>query len=184
MGSTTNWGASGLLGIAMLACGSSEGPVLSGAGSGGDDGGSPFLTGSDANTSGALDAYIEQNQVAVKFITLSCSGECATVEAVGTGGRPPYTFQWEDGSTRATRQVCPAASTSYSVKVTDTGSSGELARPAQTAQVNVTADVIACPDGGAPDDAAPTDAADALAPWGGCETASAEEATACGFLPD
>jgi hypothetical protein len=30
------------------------------------------------------------------------------VEAVATGGQPLYTFAWDDGSTSASRQVCPA----------------------------------------------------------------------------
>jgi hypothetical protein len=45
----------------------------------------------DASGPGALDAYIEQGRVQVKFITVSCSGACATVEAVGTGGQPSRT---------------------------------------------------------------------------------------------
>jgi hypothetical protein len=115
-----------------------------------DDGGPSFpSSGTDASGANTLDAYIEQGHVAVKFITLSCSGDCATVEAVGTGGHPPYTFKWDDDSTTATRQVCPTASTNYSVRVTDTGMSGELARAPETVQVPLTANVLACPDGGA-----------------------------------
>jgi hypothetical protein len=171
------------LGLATaLGCGSSGQEQLS---LGRDDGGPSYAFSADANNLSALDAYIENgSHIAVKFITLSCAGDCATVEAVGTGGNPPYTFDWDDGSTSATRQVCPTASTSYSVKVTDTGTSGELTRPAQTAQANVTTDVVACPDSGAPDDAAASaDAVDAPAPWVGCETASGSDST-CGFLPD
>jgi hypothetical protein len=81
---------------------------------------------------------------------LSCSGRCANVEAVGTGGHPPYTFAWDDGSSSAKRQVCPASDTSYSVKVTDTGSTGEVPTPAETVEVPLQANVIACPDGGTP----------------------------------
>jgi hypothetical protein len=84
----------------------------------------------------------------VKFITLSCSDDCAEVEAVGTGGYPPYTFAWDDGSTSATRKVCPTSSTSYRVTVTDTGTSGEFSRGPETVQVSLPANVIACPDGG------------------------------------
>lgn len=113
-----------------------------------DDGGPSFvLSGADGGR-GALDAYVEQNQVTVKVITLSCSGDCAIVEAVGTGGCPPYTFKWGDGSTAATRQVCPTSTTTYDVKVTDTGTVGEVPRPPQTVEVPLTADVLSCPDGG------------------------------------
>jgi len=151
MESTKTWAASSLLAssVALIAaCGSSEGPVLSGAGPGGDDAGPVFEPGSDAGGGAAFDAYVEQNQVAVTFVTLSCSGDCAAVQAVGTGGHPPYTFEWDDGSTTAARRVCPTSSTKYSVKVTDTGTSGEFARAPETVQRSVTADVVACPDGG------------------------------------
>src|ERR1700722_12199009 len=50
---------------------------------GGDDDAQSFTPG-DAGGLAALDAYIERDQVAVKFVTLNCSGDCATVEAVGT----------------------------------------------------------------------------------------------------
>jgi hypothetical protein len=68
------------------------------------------------------------------------------VEAVGTGGNPPYSFKWDNGSTTATRQVCPSSSTSYNVKVTDTGSVGEITRGPETASASLTADVLSCPD--------------------------------------
>jgi hypothetical protein len=87
----------------------------------------------------------------VTFVTLRCAGSCADVEAVATGGNPPYDFSWEDGTTSATRQVCPTSSTRYSVTVSDTGTTGELGQPSQTVQVPLSADVIACPDGGALD---------------------------------
>jgi hypothetical protein len=109
------------------------------------DAGPAFVSG-DGSAPNGLDAYIEDNRgLAVQLVTLSCAGDCATVQAVGVGGNPPYTFAWEDGSTRATRQVCPSSSTRYSVKVTDTGSTGELARAPQTAGAQVTADVLTCP---------------------------------------
>jgi hypothetical protein len=134
------------------------------------DGGS-FLGSGDASASGAFDAHIEENRVTVTFVTLSCTGPCATVQAVGTGGYPPYAFQWDDGSTSASRRVCPTASTSYDVNVTDTGTSGELARPAQTVHVPLKANVITCPDGGALD-AGPSLPADACV--GGIENPSFE----------
>jgi hypothetical protein len=127
---------------------------------GGDDAGSPALVTGDAAGSQGLDAYIEQGQVAVKLVTLSCAGDCATVQAVGTGGHPPYTYAWENGSTDPVRQVCPTAGRGYSVKVTDTGASGEIPRPAQTAKASITADVLACPDGGT---RGPSDAGSGLA---------------------
>ncbi len=122
---------------------------------GGDDAGNVNLAAGDAASTQGLDAYIEQGAIAVKLITLSCAGECATVQAMGTGGNPPYSFAWENGSTNPVRQVCPNSSTSYSVKVTDKGATGEVPRPSQTAKASVTADVLACPDGGPSDAASP-----------------------------
>jgi hypothetical protein len=133
------------LGLAA-SCGTGRGANYLDVGS--DDAGSSFVvSGADAGQAD-FDAYIDQGQVAVKFITLSCSGDCATVEAFGTGGYPPYTYAWDDGSTSATRRVCPTSSANYSVKVTDSGTAGEVARPAQTVQVPLTADVLTCPDAG------------------------------------
>ncbi len=139
----------GLLPIALaVGCGSSGGNGYS-LDVGADDSGPSLVLGAgDASVTGAFDAHIEQNHIAVTFVTLSCAGPCADVVAVPTGGQAPYTFKWDDGSTTASRHVCPASSTSYSVKVTDTGTSGELARAAETVQVPLAANVIACPDGG------------------------------------
>jgi hypothetical protein len=119
---------------------------------GGDDaGGGLVLATVDGGSGGPLDAYIEQGTIHVTFVAVSCSGGCASVEAVGTGGYPPYTYLWENGSTSALRTICPTASASYSVKVTDTGTSGELARPPATVQVPLSAGVMVCPDGGSAD---------------------------------
>jgi hypothetical protein len=138
----------GFLGTSLaLGCGAGGGTNHSlDVGSG--DGGRSFEPSETDGGQGAFDAHIEQGQVAVKLVTLSCSGDCATVEAVGTGGYPPYTFAWDDGSTNPVRQVCPTATARYSVTVADTGAAGEFPRPAETAQASVTADVLACPDAG------------------------------------
>ena len=117
-----------------------------------DDGGTSLVLGAgDANVAGAFDAHIEQNHITVTFVTLSCTGPCADVVAVPTGGQAPYTFKWDDGSTSATKEVCPTSSTHYSVKVADSGATGELASAPQTVQVSLAANVIACPDGGSSD---------------------------------
>jgi hypothetical protein len=129
-----------------------------------DDGGSSgAFNGGDASALGPLDAHIEENHVTITFVTLSCSGPCADVEAVATGGHAPYTFAWDDGSTRATRRVCPASNASYQVKVTDTGVTGEVPRPPETVQVPLAAKVIACPDAGTVDAAVDASPACAVA---------------------
>jgi hypothetical protein len=137
-----------LLAAAAAGCGSSGGNGYS-LDVGADDGGtSPgFGLGGDAAVSD-LQAHIEQNHMTVTFVTVSCAGPCADVVAVAAGGQPPYAFRWEDGSTSASRHVCPSASTRYAVTVTDTGTTGELAQGAQSVQVPLAADVLACPDGG------------------------------------
>ncbi len=139
------------LALVVAGCGSSKALDV-----GGDDGGgagSSFDNNGDAEVPDALTAQIEQNHIVVTFVTLSCSNACATVEAVASGGNPPYRFAWDDGSTSATLTACPTSTKSYGVTVSDTGMTGELARPPETARASLTAKVIACPDGGTPDDA-------------------------------
>jgi hypothetical protein len=131
-----------------VGCGASGGASYS-LDVGSEDGGGSFVLPEGDGGPAALDAYIVSDQVAVKFITLSCAGDCATVQAVGTGGYPPYAYAWEDGSTNPVRRVCPASDASYSVKVTDAGQTGEIPRPPQTAKASVTANVLECDDGGA-----------------------------------
>src|ERR1019366_5234485 len=46
--------------------------------------------GSDASSSNGPDAQIDQSHVAVDIVTVTCSGGCADVQAVATGGQPPY----------------------------------------------------------------------------------------------
>ena len=168
--------------VGLAACGSPGGPQFAGEGGTYDPDAGLALGAGDASAPAALDAHIEQDHVTVEIVTLSCSGSCADVQAVATGGYPPYRFAWDDGSTSPQRRVCPTSSTSYQVQVSDTGLTGELARAAETVDVPLTADVIACPDGGMRDAgaAADADAADAGgscvdpgdAAWSGCVTAT------------
>jgi hypothetical protein len=97
----------------------------------------------------AFDASVQENGVTVTFVTLTCAAGCADVEAVATGGNPPYSYAWTDGARGATRHLCPTSTTGYSVNVTDSGSSGEFAKAAQTVKATLEANVVACPDGGA-----------------------------------
>jgi hypothetical protein len=131
-------------------CGSSGSRGTLGEGGTYDADASGAFAGDDASAPGALGAHIEDNHVSVTFITLTCAGDCADVQAVATGGHAPYTFAWDDGSTNPARHVCPTSSTSYHVKVTDTARTGELAQAADTAQATLTANLLACPDASVP----------------------------------
>jgi hypothetical protein len=107
-----------------------------------------FQSGDSSGSRGALDAAIQRNGVTVTVVTLGCSDGCASVEAIASGGNPPYSFRWENGSASAARDVCPTADTSYRVTVTDTAVTGEFSRAATTSQASLTADVLTCPDAG------------------------------------
>jgi hypothetical protein len=115
---------------------------------GSDDGGGSFAGGDASAGAGPLDAFIEQNGVHVTLVTLGCAGDCATVQAVATGGNPPYDYAWDDGSTNPVRSVCPASNVRYSVTATDTATTGEFPHPASTVKVPLEADVFACPEAG------------------------------------
>jgi hypothetical protein len=116
-------------------------------------GGQLVLIGDASARANPLSVHIESPPgITVSFVTLSCSDECADVLAVAKGGFAPYTFTWEDGSTKPSRRVCPTTTTNYAVTVTDTGSrSGEFSQNPQTAKALLTANVLSCaplPDGG------------------------------------
>ena len=141
--------AASLASLAGPACGTSAGNPYS-LPVGSDDAGTGSFGARDATAAAPLDAQIQENHVAVTIVALGCAGDCKTVEVVVTGGDPPYSFLWSDGSKSQTRQVCATATTSYGVAVTDSGSTGEFPRPAETINRPLTASVLACPDGGTP----------------------------------
>jgi hypothetical protein len=118
-----------------------------GSDSNGSSGG-PFTGAADAGDLGAFDAHIEENHMKITFVTVGCTGPCADVNAVAMGGFPPYSYAWSDGPTGPARRVCPTSNTSYHVKVSDTGTTGEFARSPESVDVSVGADVVACPDAG------------------------------------
>lgn len=52
-----------------------------------------------------------------------CAGVCTTLTATPNGGTAPYTYLWNPGNqTGQTINVCPTATTTYTVVVTDAGS--------------------------------------------------------------
>jgi gliding motility-associated-like protein len=48
-----------------------------------------------------------------------CISQSATIAAVAGGGITPYTYQWSNGAVTASQSVSPAATTNYTVLVTD-----------------------------------------------------------------
>jgi hypothetical protein len=123
----------------------------SGAGAGGVDNPSGGTSGTVAGGEHALAVEVQHEALAVELVTLRCAGECAEVEAVATGGNAPYTFEWDDGPTAATRMLCPEETAAFSVAVTDTGfETEEFTYRAKSERAAVTAQVLECSDGGAP----------------------------------
>ena len=86
----------------------------------------------------------EQDQLRVEIVALRCAGQCREVVAVAKGGKAPYTFVWENGSTNPVRTLCATAPPA-SVTAKDTGvTTGEFRRDPQTATATVTAGVLSC----------------------------------------
>lgn len=144
----------GLLTLTLaVGCGSNGGSPPYALEVGTDDGGAGSFASRDSGAPQGLTAEIQENHVAIHFVTLGCADACATVQAVASGGHPPYSFAWDTGSTSPTLKVCPTSNTTYQATVTDTGTSGEFASLPETAQASLAANVITCPDGGSPGDA-------------------------------
>jgi hypothetical protein len=111
------------------------------AGSGAGEAGVETLSGQIEDS---LDAPIEA-------LSVECAGDCVDVEVTARGGQAPYTFLWEDGTTTATRKVCPEASTTLTATITDTGEgSEEFGRVAQSVTVSLTVEVVGCDEPGQP----------------------------------
>ena len=130
------------------------------AGSGAAQAGAPNrnsgVAGTSASASGgrrALTAAIQNREgVTLDVVTVGCAGSCYEVVAVARGGYPPYSYQWEDGSSDAARTLCPDATRVFSVVAQDRGySSAEFTREPEAVEAKVTAEVLACPlDAGIP----------------------------------
>lgn len=69
-----------------------------------------------------LTIFIEDIQpvgVIITGGTMSCPGDPVTLTATPSGGSPPYSYLWSTGETTQSITVTPAATTIYSVDVTD-----------------------------------------------------------------
>jgi Beta-propeller repeat len=129
-------------------CGSSQGassePDAGGSGGPGDGGSFELVT---DGGSGSLSVAISPASPSI------CAGQCVQLSATPNGGSAPYTFAWDHGltATSGPQQVCPTATTTYSVTVTDSSgqSSGELSRANAQASASTTVTVGAtCSDAG------------------------------------
>ena len=155
----TGDGASGQAGLS----GASGATVAGGGGSAAAAGVS--ATAGAGGEGDGLGVHIEDRaQLAVEIVTVACPDECVEVKAVAHGGQPDYHFMWEDGSTSATRMLCPSEDTTHEVTVTDTGrDSEEFGLEMETARASVDARVLDCSEPTPPADAGAGDE---------CETAS------------
>jgi hypothetical protein len=99
-----------------------------------------------------LNVHVEDaKKLTLTLVTLACAGDCADIEAVASGGNPPYTYAWEDGSKDAKRHVCLDSSKSLRISATDTAIvAAEFGYVAHTASADVQATVMACSDAGVP----------------------------------
>jgi hypothetical protein len=73
--------------------------------------------------------------------TTICAGSCSTVTSNPTGGTPAYTYSWSTGETTQNINPCPGATTTYTVKITDSG--GATATTTATVTVNPAVSVSA-----------------------------------------
>ena len=62
---------------------------------------------------------IDPVAVEITGAEITCPGESVTLSANPTGGAPPFTYLWNTGETTQTISVTPAATTTYTVTVTD-----------------------------------------------------------------
>jgi len=112
----------------------------------------PQADGGIASSANELSVRITDGEaMTLTIVTLGCAGACADVEAVATGGNPPYQFVWDDGATTARRHVCLDATMQLSVTATDTAlATDEFQHEAQTAIAKLNAQVLECNDAGTP----------------------------------
>ncbi|MBI2271837.1 MAG: SBBP repeat-containing protein [Bacteroidetes bacterium] len=72
-----------------------------------------------------------------------CQSSCATVTAMGNGGSTPYTYSWNTGANTQNISPCPGSTTTYTVKITDSG--GTTATTTVMVTVNPGVNITATP---------------------------------------
>ncbi|MBI2269359.1 MAG: SprB repeat-containing protein [Bacteroidetes bacterium] len=80
-----------------------------------------------------------------------CPTTCANLSALGSNGTAPYTYSWNTGATTQNINICPASTTIYTVKITDSGGATSTATATVTVNpavgVNITTSSIICNGG-------------------------------------
>lgn len=64
-------------------------------------------------------ADVQPVAVTVEDVVLVCPGDNAVLNAIASGGAPPYTYSWTGGETTPSITVSPTNTQSYTVSVTD-----------------------------------------------------------------
>jgi hypothetical protein len=136
--------------LALAGCGSSgSGPVFGGGDLGAD--GALLDASSDGGSapsdSGLIHVTVDgASRLAVDIVLVGCQAGCANVRAVVSGGNPPYTLRWSDGSQAPARMICGGADAgSYQVTASDTASSGgEFPHPQETATASLSSAALGC----------------------------------------
>lgn len=72
-----------------------------------------------------------------------CPGACATVTSTPSGGSSPYTYSWSTNATTQNISPCPGSTTTYTVKITDSG--GNTATTTATVIVDPAVNVTTTP---------------------------------------
>jgi hypothetical protein len=146
-------GAGGGAGADRLQPGSAGAIAVAHAGDAGGDAIGVGVT--DAGARGELHVSIlNPDNVVLSVVTLGCPRECVDVTAVASGGQTPFAYRWDDGSTEASRRLCPTQSAQFKVTATEASAAGvEFPAPPRSAVATLVVDVSACQDAG--DDAGP-----------------------------
>lgn len=117
--------------------------------------GAAALSGTADTGSGSLRIHIEDaTRQPIQQVQLACSDDCITVRAFASGGHPPYTYRWSDGSSSQTYELCPGSAELVTVTASDTGvNSPEFELPSTSVEAMLQVHTLQCPEGGPTDEA-------------------------------